>query len=276
MERDALTSEDRRLGERVVAVGVADSREIEPQRRSSRARSGAVASVEDGSEFAGRAAPRSALQQRADDRPHHVVEETIGGNLDANEFAPRLEVEAPERPHRSFLRPGRGERTEIVFADQMGRGGAHGIEIERPVNVRGIAGQQRVRLRAIENRIHVPAFPGRKPRRKSGFGAGRLSDDEVRGKYAPQSRQQPVERKGSRRRERDHLAGCVNAAIGPPRARYFHRLTEELRQRTFQDARDRAYLGLPLKAAEIRPVVLDGKAKGRQRFARRSSAAAAA
>jgi hypothetical protein len=49
----------------------------------------------------------------------------------------------------------------------------------------------------------------------------------------------------------------VNAGIGATRARHLHGTVEEPGQRSFQFPGDRPQLGLELKTAEVRAVVLD-------------------
>jgi hypothetical protein len=54
----------------------------------------------------------------------------------------------------------------------------------------------------------------------------------------------------------------MDAAVGSSSCGDLDRLVEEQREGGFQAARDGARRRLPLKAAELRPVVLDGQAKG--------------
>ena len=68
----------------------------------------------------------------------------------------------------------------------------------------------------------------------------------------------------------------MDSGIRAPRTRYFNWFGEKVRERSLQRAGDRARLRLPLETGEIRSVVFDGKAQRGQRFARRSSALAAA
>ena len=59
------------------------------------------------------------------------------------------------------------------------------------------------------------------------------------------------------RPERDDLAERVYARIGSPRDGHFDRGFEQSRERAFERSRDRSLIRKILRAAEIRPVVLD-------------------
>ena len=98
--------------------------------------------------------------------------------------------------------------------------------------------------------------------------------EQSAGSAALSAKDETLEGKGRVRRQRHDLAGGVHAAVGPSRRRHFDRLAEQLGERLFQDARDRPVHGLPLEAAKLASVVLDGQPKVGARGVSRAGAAA--
>jgi hypothetical protein len=221
-------------------------------------------------------ASRSALGESPYDRPNHVVEEATGCYLDPDQLAARLNLQPPKDSHRALAGRRGAERPEVAFADEGRSSGLHRFQIEPLRLMIGIARQQRAALRTVENGVDVGALAGREASREVVADHRCIARRAIRRQRSAQRKQKSLERKARLGCERNDLPAGMNAAVGAPRAGYFYRFAKEPRKRAFQYARDRARLRLPLESAKIGAVVLDGQAKIRQRFARRSSAFAAA
>ena len=97
--------------------------EMEPVRRERRRRARAVAAGEELADPRGRVLARADVHQRADDVADHVMEERIGGEIEADVLAGRRDRDGRQRPGRRLrLALRRAERGKVVRADQRARG----------------------------------------------------------------------------------------------------------------------------------------------------------
>ena len=107
------------------------------------------------------------LDQRADDVPDHVAQESIACDADDQrqvESAAVLDLEGKNGPlGRSDRRAGSLEAGEIVAADERSRGGAHRLDVERLRDVPDVAVQERRDERRIDDPVLVGLRAGVEP-----------------------------------------------------------------------------------------------------------------
>jgi hypothetical protein len=118
----------------------------------------------------GRLPPRTDRDQRTHQRSHHVVTERVGdhvGHGDTRFVAPPFQP--PQRPHGGGPRALPAERREVMLAEQSGRRGVHGVEIQRPEMPHGPVPLQRVGPpRIVAHPVGVPPPQRREPRVETG------------------------------------------------------------------------------------------------------------
>src|SRR5207245_4182301 len=106
---------------------VRDSDEVEPPRRRGLAGLAALSPPEERLDLL-----RLELEHRADERPHHVPEIALSGDLEVQMFAAANPLGALDGAHEDpVLRLGRRERAKVVFARQQGGGACEALLVER-------------------------------------------------------------------------------------------------------------------------------------------------
>jgi hypothetical protein len=226
-----------------------------------------VASFENVTDPGDWAATERAFDQRPDDDSHHMVEEAVADDGYSYELASALDRDAVESAHGGFGAAGLSEGTEVVFSEQRLGGFPHRLEIERQSDVMSVAPDQRAWFAAVQNGIDVGARFRAKAGREAIGDDGNVTHRAIPRERPAQGQTEATEGKVRTGCERDDLTGRVNTAVSPSGAGDLNAFSEELGEAGFQNAGNRSRLELPLKAAKISPVVLDGKAKRRQKFA---------
>ena len=208
----------------------------------------------------GRLSAAANIDQRTDDIAHHVLEEGVGGKLEANQIAAAADLESAHRSDRRFrLAIGGAESAEIMVADQALRGLLHRPFIQAPVKPAYAPPKEPRALWPVEQPKNVAPFGGGKTR------------VELRAHCAS-----PVHRNGIRQQcvaapdpcprrtldinvEVHHLCERVHSGVGAPRAHSFDVLARHLRQRALQGVLHRTAVWLGLPAAERSAVVFESE-----------------
>ena len=157
------TAAEPRLSADEWILGIADAGEIEPVGRADRPAGRAIAGVEGGFDDLRRPSPCANPFERADKAAHLIVQERPRaqvkaelGAIGAGDFFDAKRVERFDGAMR--LTDRRAEGGEIMLADQMGRGLAHAVDVQRLLD---LPDQPRLMCRRRTTYQHtkqIPAF----------------------------------------------------------------------------------------------------------------------
>jgi hypothetical protein len=205
-----------------------------------------------------RPAARTDGDRCTDDVADHVVEERVGGEVEAQSVAVAPQRRNRQRPDGgTCLALGGAERREVVRADEARKGSRHRVGIQRPVVPADLAGEDRRTHRRVHQ--HVGVVP-----RGGGEAGVKVGGDRCRPLHGHRRRQVRVDaahprRQRARRRgvEVDDLRGRVDAGVGAPGRDAADALGGDLRQRRFEHVLRAAAAGLRLPAPERLARVLE-------------------
>ncbi len=145
-----------------------------------------------------------------------------------------------------------------MLAEQASPGCGHHLDVNRPRQVPSKAVRQGASRRIIENGINVDSLASRKAGRETLVDLGCVAHAAVARQQRIERDRKSLDREGARRRKRHDLAGRMHAAVRPAGAGNLYRFAQQTFECVLQDAGDGAHGRLPLKAAILRAVVLDG------------------
>ena len=132
--------------------------------RSERAGDRPIPGPQDRRDIARVLLPLPDLDERADDRPHHLVAER--GRLDLEPEHPVAQVVPPGRvdgAHEAAVGHLAAERGEVVLADERIAGQAQPGQVERRRDVPGRGGQERIGHGSIQHGVAVAPVRRRVP-----------------------------------------------------------------------------------------------------------------
>ena len=209
------------------------------------------------------------VDERADDRAHHLVAEGVGPDLEAQQSTV---VDIPGRlgpaglHHRAHPRALRlalvhahapTERAEVVLTDDVCARGRHRVEVERTHDVPRVADEQRVRRRRVPHVVAVVPPARTEAGVEVVVGPRRGTHGDVGRTELVEPPDDAVEVGAVGQVARHHLTPRVHAGIGAAGARERDRRAHHRRQRVRQHPEHRAHPGVVGEPVEVGPVVGD-------------------
>ena len=165
----------------------------------------------------------AALEHRPDERPHHVAQERVGGDLERDDVL--VELDPPHLLHHAHEhlvpRLGRRERAEVVLAEQRLRARVCGRDVERPRPPQRALRLERRPLAAPPDAVAIRARPGVEPRVevvRRLLGARRRRRRPGAPRSAPRPRARPAGRP-STSTETTFASACTPVSVLPATAR---------------------------------------------------------
>ncbi len=195
--------------------------------------------------------PEPTRDQSAHEVADHVVEERIGGEIEAQSVAATRHRRNRERFHRrARLAEGGAERGKVVRSEEGGHRRCHGRDVERPMIPTDAARQQRRPHRAVGQQVGVVPSGGDEARMEIG-------SDRLRPLHGDAGRQIPVDpthpgggRALHRNVEMHDLRRRVHTGIGTPGSHAGDRRACNGAQRQFQRILNTTTVRLRLPAAK--------------------------
>ncbi len=211
------------------------------------------------------------VDQRADDRADHIIEEPVGLDFQGDEVlalppAP-LDAQVIDRADARFSRRSGGlETAEIVRADQRRGGPLHGVGIQSPVGeMPGVAAGENVADRPVVDHVAVSLPHGIVRGVETVVYVGRLEHGHAVGQHRIEG---PLKHFGRQPRlgaETDDLAQGMHAGVGPSAGQGRRPHAGNLLDRFFKGRLDGAAVLLRLPAGEIGAVIGQGELDGAHR-----------
>ena len=198
------------------------------------------------------------VDQRAHQDPDHVLEEGRRLDVERDDGALSVDVQAADDPAGGAAIAVRGaEGAEVVLADQQRRRRPDGVQVQRLPHVPGGASAPRRAHEMAPDGVAVDLPARGEARVEVRRGLGDLDQRDVRRQDRVQAAQQAVRRHGLHQVEADHLAVGVNAGVGPAGGPHEDAFAQHLVDRVLDDALDGAPPVLALPTRKVGPVVLD-------------------
>jgi hypothetical protein len=181
--------------------------------------------AEPGGEYPGRPLdrlpPLADHDQRAHQRPHHIVTKRIRHHLrDRDPGAVAMPLQPLQRPDRGGPGAFLAERGEVMFAEQADGGGIHRTEVKRPESPHGPVPLQRVgERRIVAHPVRIPPPQRGEPRVEPGRRRLRPEHPHVSRQHPAQPVNKPVRivRPQFRRDlKMSNLPPRVNPSVRPP------------------------------------------------------------
>ena len=202
---------------------------------------------------------RPPVEHRADERPHHVPEERVGGDLEVEVLAALVPGRGEDTPQEDVvLRLRRREGAEVVLAEQQVGGGGERVEIE-PAAGTTSSGEPRAASARAGGRCGSDSCASGPSDVRGSPAAPPPPRPRPRRRVAACSAPPPCARRAGRRPTSTLTtfpSACTPVSVRPATAT-FSATEKSEPSASHDDALDRAQPGLRRPAVEARAVVLE-------------------